>query len=430
MACSEDGVCVEEAPDAGRAPIDAGDHRPAETLCGTTDLLREDFEAPDPDRLRWVPFNYGPGIPPTISQGRAILSYVDGDLEAALGFWSARHYLFDESQVAVDAGGVSDVIDVETRFTVTTATSTIGFSLRSGQLRVRRWLPDDVVDTLASVPFAPVAQRYWRLREAGALVHFEVSPDGAEWTAIATAGSTPFARPVRVFFLIVEHAEHAGPSGQISIDDINLAGDPVDTTWCPIERLSDDFDDPAVDPTWVEFATGATCTAAEVDGVLRLTNPTAGETCGYRTALGQILRDRSVSVEAARPGTGKPDLTFAVQLGGRGERIAFHHRGGTAASPAPRLQLLRLRAGAVPGGPDAQVLLDARFDAVADRFWRFAHHDGVLDLETAPDGETWSVRRSLAEDLPVDDVFVSLETTEAGPEEVGFDNLSLPPPLR
>jgi hypothetical protein len=428
-ACSGDGAeaaCGEDGcpGDGGLADAIAPDASGGTAPCGSTDLLVEDFESPDPDQHRWIPFNFGPGLPPVIEDGRAVLAFDDDGQSGAPGFIAARDYRFDESQVAVDAAGVIDLAEVQTRvYLAYPFDGNLGFRVSAGQLEAVAKDPGAAEERiLDAVPFSPADHRFWRLREAGDTAHLETSPDGEAWSLLAAISSRRFARPATLFFLLVESATAAGT---ISIEGINQVGDLAATGWCPIDLLADDFDDPEVAEIW-KPATAGGCTVAEVDGLLEMVNPTLGGACSYASALGSILTDGAVEVDVAGDGDGAPDQVFAVQLGVGGDTIAFvHAAGGTRG----RLRLERLEPGERPGASGAEVLDDVAFDPAAHRTWRFRHQDGELHAETSPDGATWLDHAALA-DLAVADVFVRLETTRAGLGAVAFDELRPTPPAR
>ena len=396
--------------DGGGGGLDAS---VAASTCGSTDLLRDDFLDADPDRLRWVPFNFGPGIAPAITDGHAVLSFADDDATGAPGFISARRYRLDESQLAIDAGGVIDVANVETRiYHSQPGNALVGFRVANGLLEAQRRLPGEEDEVLDSVTYSPDDHRFWRMREAGDELFFETSADGVAWDEMASTDSTPFAHPGLLVFLIVESATEAG---SIWIDAVNKAGALTDPGWCPIQQLSDDFDDPAVADVWAIESSGTGCTVEEVDGLLELANPNAAASCGYVTALGQILSGEAVWVAAAEPADGTPDLTFGVQLGVGGDRIVFHHT-------AVALQLLRLDPGEKPADAGAEILLATTFDAEAHRYWRFRDDDGALALEVSPDASDWNTLHTI-DDAATADVFVRLETTRPGASVVAFDDL-------
>src|SRR5690606_6074519 len=109
------------------------------------------------------------------------------------------------------------------------------------------------------------------------------------------------------------------------------------------------------------------CRTEERDGVLEITNNQNG--CGRWTALGHDLIGGAVSIEITRPGSGEPDLLFALEVGPpAGEVIAFHYSNVAA---VPRLQGHRLAFGAEPG--EGAELFDVPFVAADHRVWRFRH---------------------------------------------------------
>jgi hypothetical protein len=419
VACSDPAMtpsfdapppAVDGAPDAAAPGPDAP---PLAPRCGTTDLLRDDFESPDPGQVRWAPFALS-GSPGRIQGGQAILPIEAAAPTRVAGLVSSRHYLFDESQLSVDAQGVADLAGVETDFNLTSAAGSVGIRVGGGAIEARRRVLADPPETVGSIPFAPASHRYWRLREDDDRIHWELSADGLTWTALAEAPSGLLDRPAKAELLIVESSTVAG---EIRFDDVNGVGEPADTIWCPIADLRDDFDDPLVDEQWEVTSNGA-CLAEERDGVLQVTNPTVGERCGYRSALGYDLTDGQIAIDGAgASATGEPDMLFGVELGPGGDLILFQH----LLLFGPFLVARRVPAGTAIA--DAMVIDYVVYsDPPLHRFWRFAHRSGNLALETSPDRGTWTLLAEVP-DVSVGDVFVVLESTIAGPGPIAFDEL-------
>lgn len=71
------------------------------------------------------------------------------------------------------------------------------------------------------------------------------------------------------------------------------------------------------------------------------------------------------------------------------------------------------------------------YDAVAHRFWRIREAAGTTYWETAPDGTTWTVRRTLADPIPSTALDVILNAgyygTESAPGVALFDNVNTVP---
>lgn len=81
------------------------------------------------------------------------------------------------------------------------------------------------------------------------------------------------------------------------------------------------------------------------------------------------------------------------------------------------------------GGNQDETL--ASYDSAAHRWWRIREDSGTIYLETAPDGQTWTVQNSATSPSYVDDVVVGIGVVPpeqaVNPGEAQFDNFDVEP---
>lgn len=150
----------------------------------------------------------------------------------------------------------------------------------------------------------------------------------------------------------------------------------------PLAMLGDDFDDNQVNTTrW----SGNFGTVSEVGGRARI-SAIAGITSGFLTARQWRLQGSSTTVRLATVPSGgtNPRTGFMVNSVTAGSRIGFQYS-------APGFLACRSDVGFSDG---AAVTLSY---SPIDHLWlRIREASGTVYWETAPDGYTWTVRRSLA----------------------------------
>jgi hypothetical protein len=263
-----------------------------------------------------------------------------------------------------------------------------------------------------SVPFDVTQHRFWRFRDDGSTIHFEVSGDGASFTEMTTYPSANVRLDVAVLNLGAYGDVDA--VGHFTVGSATATGM---TPSCPASSYSNDFQDGMPD---LEFSWGyrdGTCDFQEVDGVLRFFAPSTCQDEG--TSAGSLaafdLSDSSASIEVVTPNS---DVFAWFRLGDdRANNVyAWHINHGTAEA-----------AYAVDDQEYVPVTLP--YDHSAMRFLRIREEGGVVYWDTSADGAAWQARAQA-------DVFFDISTlrittgvyansTHSVDSTVEFDNLNI-----
>ena len=213
--------------------------------CGGPETLRDDFEDDAVDPL-WIPFIDTAG---DLRENGGRLEVEPGaDTVAYAGYIS--HFAVDLRdswfsvrvlQVAGDATGLITFMRVLTL----DGSEAWTIAHENGVLRL---IAPGVSEV--TVPYDSGGDRWWRIREGGAEVHFETSPDGLLWTTHHTVPATEGIVAVQMSLGAGTYAPVASP-GRAELDDVNL--DPPGggrTPFCPASSFTDDFERDTLGPRW------------------------------------------------------------------------------------------------------------------------------------------------------------------------------------
>lgn len=150
---------------------------------------------------------------------------IDGSIAAFAGYaWLGGprsllgcHVSVQVKQVGSNGGGVFTYFSVPS--SEGTATGDIAFTHAGGTLTMG--VNEGGASTSQSVPYDPVEHAWWRIREAGGTVHFEVSRDGLSWLPLVGVGTPAFATEVEVN--VGMGAPEPAPGGGLAIiDNLNV----------------------------------------------------------------------------------------------------------------------------------------------------------------------------------------------------------------
>jgi hypothetical protein len=127
---------------------------------------------------------------------------VDGSTPAFAGYaWLGGprsllgcHVSVQMKQVGSTAGGVFTYLSVPSE--AGTAVGDIAFTHVGSSITMS--VGGGGASSSQSIPYDPVEQAFWRVREAGGAIHFETSSDGASWLPQFTADTPSFAGTVSV----------------------------------------------------------------------------------------------------------------------------------------------------------------------------------------------------------------------------------------
>jgi len=415
------GLCV-LAPDAGGGDgtvvpgTDGGfpspPGGPTAPLCGSTQLLRDDFT--DPAYLwQWVPSG-ALGASAAVANGRLEIYLDPGAADVEAGQHSRTVYDLRGSEIAVAAlqvGGRRTAL-VARDFTDLRAE----LSVVDGELRAV--VADGAsADVRAAVPYSATMHRYWRLRESAGLLWWEVSPDRSIWIPFH-AEVTPLRSPYVEVHLVA--SGQLVTASEVWFDDLNLPSASAPGA-CAASSVRDTFDDGVLAVTWNNWIGSGACTGREVNGRFELTFSGVGDSwCGTETRQVVDLRDDATVVEVATSPsmTDLSTLFEAVSLADS-TRIEMRHD--------ESLLFMSMR--------DGNRMLASRsltFDATAHHFWRLREAAGTTYWETSPDATTWTTQLSAPTRIDLSQVIVDLAGGHwppgpGGPVTIRYDRFNSAP---
>ena len=394
-ACGDGGSCPDGfhcvasfcQPDDTVVP-DAGSDGGAVAACGALSLLHDDFDdgvvAPG-----WFAWNE-PGTSVSEAGGQMTI-HVDASTGSYAGSVSRRAFDLAGSSMAVtvvQAGGEHTILEVRGPAEADPRAQIVAAA--SGMLEAV------VLNTPAQlrtqIPYDPIAQRHWRLREDAGTLYWETSPDGTAWTSFHDE-PVPFATEHVLGSLAA--GGNLPTAGDAIFDDVNLPA--AAGAYCSTSRLVDAFGDAAIGPVWEPFA-DPQCQILETGGVLELQYPAAGGSAYCRLDSRHLydLRGSSIAIEAVSMPSATDFESFFQVLSEDGRDQVF------MSISLDVLYMTVKRNGATVAETSTV------FDPVAHRFWRIREASGTLHWETAPDGATWTERASTATVIDVSAMIVQI----------------------
>ncbi len=339
-----------------------------DTSCGSLSSFHDDFD----DQVTGTAWDR------TMTNG--VLLETGGALElrpsastGSVAYRSNEGLLVRGGEVAIEVTGMVDVTTTA-RFTLGLIRSNAGFvNIRqtAGELLVEMGTTSGGFTPVISMPYDPVAQRWWRLvfdatpgsREGAA----EVSPDGRAWTQLTTF-TAPFPADL-VHVSLAADAAGAVEPGFVRVDTFNGPGS-GDFSNCSIAGLQDDFNDDEIGALWDKsFADGGS-TLTEAAGEVVLTPPVNGSGgVGLYSTNRYDLRNASITARVTQV------LSHSTSTENVFRVISGTHEGFFLVRNN-RLVALLAQEG-------SNVLADVPYDPTQHRCWRFRESAGDLNWEVA-----------------------------------------------
>lgn len=409
--CDESGVC----PDG--QICQSGVCRPDPTQCGTLAAAKEDFDRLDLtqiDRRRWHYWSDKPEFI-TVDDGQLVFSLPADAHGVGAGFGTQPVYALTGSAATVE------IMDISMDHSTTLALelyardgSRASLSYRDETLyAVYRGGADPEI--LASLPYAPSAHRFWRVRESDDNLLWESSADGVEFTEHASRAVSDFGPWVGAYINL--RKEHTSPERvTVALDDLN--GMQSSAPLCASATMTDDFDDGKRGTQWQVYEFGE-CKVRETDGRLGFEFPDSGaHECILQSTALYDLSASTITVEAPLEDVDGIEQCLKVFLP-HGDDVEFELRDG------------KLRGEKQLDG-DKDTVFSVEFDPRAHRFWRLRGDGSALYWEVSPDGREWQLMGShLSPALDIESVSISLigDADDGKVENLGmsFDNLNLLP---
>jgi len=282
----------------------------------------------------------------------------------------------------------------------------IDISTRSGYLFADQRVAG-VSGALMSMPYDPIAHRWWQIREDAGTVYFETSPDGVTFTPFATTPTPPYAQYPVIELYAGTYSPQAAP-GEAHFDNLNGGGAPLES-WCKASSFSDDFSDSSYVQKWGRSYMLGACTLAENGGQAVISLTTAGgDYCAFITSADfDFTGDAAYTHVTATPDPNALNSYsyFQVDLGN-----------GTYFEILQQLtDLVCVESINTVTQQDCRV----PHDPAAQAYWRIHQTGGGIAWEVSPDATTWTPLFTKSFALDFTDVSVLLGA--------GVDSNTTPP---
>jgi hypothetical protein len=271
--------------------------------------------------------------------------------------------------------------------------------------------------TAASIPYDPVAHRWWAFREQGGMFYWETSPDGNAWTVRASRLAPSQLFPVDSIQVGLGAYDYGSVSpGVVAFDNLQGGGPPTEG-WCQASSFSDNFSAGALGHTWSARSwTSSSCSYTEQGGQLVFShNGDSWESCGVDLPPAWDMTNDAIYVEvpALDANVANFNVWFGLE-GGYGNWIEFDTDGN-------QLQY------AYSVGGNTTVGYSQTYNAVQHRWWRIRESSGNTYWETSANGTNWVTRLMVPDPLPsmtALDVELGVDCGSgcATPAGVSFDN--------
>jgi len=370
----ESGFCVADPAAADGGPdADRGDGGVPAARCGTLSVLRDDFgdgvAAPD-----FYPWN-DVGASVSETGGHVVIDVPAGSSGGWAGYTSMFRYDFTgaawEAKVS-EVGGHYTTLEVRDLAGARMQMLVEDGTLLAGVLDV----PGEGVR--ATLPYAPDAHAYWRMREEAGVAYWETSPDRALWSRLH---SEPLPISPDHVLGIVSGGGQLASASQIRFDDVNLET-PAALGLCPAVDLVDDFASTTLAPEWEAWEDTA-CSVSVAGGNLVLAFPDGDpdQWCGIGSSHLYDFRDSQIVIDAAAV-PGLPSLVTYLQVTQPGD--GFTHL-QIARDDDSMLSVTQRVAGTFESGTTRT------YSPVNHRYWRIRSAGDRVYFETSPDLSTWTI---------------------------------------
>jgi hypothetical protein len=399
LQCAADGFCWSsppgldggepDAPIAADGGIDASHDGGPTGACSSVSMLADDFE--DGTFGDQWGRSYGSGTSRLEQDGMAVFP-VEGQTWSA--YASTYDYDLTGGSVTVRVVDVGVGPDIYTFMGVRNKVAGDDPVARvihfEGQVYAETRI-DGVSDRYGpALTYDPDQHRYWRIREADGLLHWEVSPDGSTWTELASREPWFDVTHVQAD-LGVGTDSSSPPATTARFDDFN--GGVAIGEACATSTVVDDFADPDVTSAQFNEWTSGACagTVAAGGANVALAGTGAGE-CMWVTRRGLDLRGDHVTVEVEQAASGADEYTYlGIQSVDGGWAHVLTYDGMLYVSTV--VDGVTDDLVAVPYAPNLQ------------RYWRLRVTGGRLYGEVSAGGLNW-VSTDMGTPFPLDDLRV------------------------
>jgi hypothetical protein len=423
-----DGVCASRGPDADPGAPDAdpgapdadpgapdagasdASINPPPTPCGSTLLLRDDFND-GVTGAAWIPTAVS-GV--TVSEASQYLSIrlAAGSADVEGVYRSRNAYDLTSSEVAVEVlavGGEITALEIRDFADRGAAIGVEGTSL------LALTLDASTESTRAQVRYDATAHRHWRLREASGTLFWETSPDRTTWSTLHAQALPMPETYVHAYMLAWGQIASAS---EARFDNLNTPARAV-PGFCKASSVQDGFDDGALAGTWNAWVGSGACTHRETSGFAQMTFTGSGaEFCGIETDQLVDASDDETTIEVV---SAPSDTSFYSWI----ELVSPDHDHKVEFQIAgPTLYMLMTLRGA------RVFAATTPYSTINHRFLRIRESAGRTYWDASPDGTTWAPLRNTGTQVDLSAVILDLAGGHQAPGTGGartlrYDRLNL-----
>ncbi len=367
---SDGGVPSDGGPDADAGP------------CGSIGRLQDDFSASELS-WHWVPRTQGAAANQPVNLDDVLRLRFDPAPGADEYTQVESRFAYDlrDHEVtvrALDQGAAGwTTLEVRAAGAFDRPRQIIGLG-RLGDNLVA-FVAGDPIDTIRSVPFSGSDHRYWRIRESGGALEFEVAGDSGGFSSFTSLNEPGLdLGAVTVGLQLFSGDPPNAAIGSSEFDDLNAGAD-ADPA-CPIATLQDDFSAADLGPPWIDEGDLGFCNLSTGDGLALSVD--SGAACyvdsarAYSFTAGGVLR--AELTEIPDPADSRTALRLAHDPENFAELVQEDGR---------------LTISLTEGGEERSSLSLA--NAVNAQVWRITERDGDLVVETSTDGDAFALRHTL-----------------------------------
>jgi len=369
---SDGGVPSDGGPDGGGGP----------GPCGSIGRLQDEFSGSELS-WHWVPRTQGAAANQPVTDGVLRLRFdpVPGadeftEVESRFAYDLRDH---DVTVRALDQGAAGwTTLEVRAAGAFDRPRRIIGLGRLGDDLVA--FVAGDPIDTIRSVPFNGGDHRYWRIRESGGVLEFEVAGDSrvfSPFTSLTDPGLDLGA--VTVGLQLFSGDPPNAAIGSSVFDDFNAGAD-ADPA-CSIDTLHDDFSAADLGPLWIDNGDQGLCDLSTGDGLSLAVD--SGAACYVDSARAYSFAGGGVLVAELTEMPDPADARTALRLAHDPENFAelVQQDGELTISLTER------------GAESSSLTLP---NAVNAQVWRVTERDGDLVVETSTDGDAFSLRHTLS----------------------------------
>jgi hypothetical protein len=409
------GASTATTTSTGGSAMGGGGSGGATPVCGTPELTADDFDDAEPSTMWWTWADPGATIGET--NGAAVITLAE-QTAGWSGFTSKFRYDLRDTrfflEVPVVPNPATSALGAMT--VIFDGSSYVQLLARAGKIEATQ----TIAGTWSQRYFGnydPLAHRWWQIREEGGTLYWEVSPDGQEFTALAsepTAALFPMDL-VRLELSAYTQGSEVSP-GEVHFDNL-MGGGPPATGWCAPFALTDDFSGAARGRGWNAWANG-TGSHAQVAGELVIEHgPGSGEAAYYSAQLFDLTGAEALVEVPAVAAQTTSYVFFRLEIdGGHGVELLV-----SDGSLRARYEL----------GYSTQTLHNTPFDVALHRWWKIREEGGIIHWESSSDGIRWKELAQLAAPIDVTALEVilgsGLASSTPDSDATVYDNYNLPP---